>query len=456
MVSVRACALAALLVTGVASAAHAQLFLGSQPDTELTVGPLFVVGSVTPKLDTVTIEVLWTLNVPAARSAADFEQTIHLLWPGEIVPDPAAGKADPQVNKWVEDRGFTAIDDGRVTLLARSAYQLETDVAPEQLPAAPVVVFVRQGGALGMTTPASYIRIPWHPKMTNRAWLMTLRFVTRGFLKPKPATWVERTFWGNRYRFELGFNDVRSRALFPLYFEHRDRVLRLTEDPSQLMMQFAEADRLKLDEIAPPGAMRRRHESLERTEFVSRFLDTTAPIVPQSLTVQFGYYQGLQSWAPILIPVFFFVLGNVLRPLMAGPVSRVGRNLIARIQIGRGDTPPERESGVILSREQVARIVPGQTTREQVLEIAGGMPEEFEQLTSPDRRTLIFRGRRVIPRPGRRFGFGWVARVDAWDVEQHEVEVDLERDLVRDVQARVRRMHLTDPANGVGVSESTH
>ena len=84
-----------------------------------------------------------------------------------------------------------------------------------------------------------------------------------------------------------------------------------------------------------------------------------------------------------------------------------------------------------------------ETTRDQVLQIAGGAPEEFEQLTAPDRRTLIFRGRRVVPRRGRRFG--WVARVDAWDVEQHELEIELDHDVVRDVQARVRRTHLTDP-----------
>jgi len=236
---------------------------------------------------------------------------------------------------------------------------------------------------------------------------------------------------------------VRSRALFPLYFENRDRVLKLAEDPSQLVMQFAAAERLKVDEITPPGAMRRRHESLERTEVVSRFLDTTAGIVPQTLTVQFGYYAGLQSWAPILIPVFFFLLGNVVRPLIEGPVKRIGRSFFSRIHFGRGEATPERESGIILTREQLARIVPGTTTREQVLQIVPDVPEEFEQLLAPDRRTLIFRGRRVVPRQSRRFG--WVARVDAWEVEQHEVEIELEHDRVRDVQARVRRTHLTDP-----------
>ncbi len=443
MVVVRACALAALLLVGAAGAAHAQLFLGSRANPELSVGPLFVTATVTPKVDAVTIDVLWSLTVPPTRSAADLEQTIYLLWPGGITPDAEAGKADPSLNRYVEERGFTVVEDGRVWLLARSAYQLESDAPPERIPGgAAFVTFVRQGGALGLTTPATYIRVPWHPKMTNRAWLMNLRFPARGLLKPKPATWLESTFWGDRYRFELGFNDVRSRALFPIYFENRDRVLRLAEDPSQLVMLFSEADRVKVDEIAPASAMRRRHESLEQTEVVSRFLDTSEGVVPQTLTVQFGYFSGLQWWAPILIPIFFFALGNFVRPPIEGLVRRLGRTFFSRIHIGpkAGARP---ESGVVLSRETLARIVPGETTRDQVMEIARGAPEEFEQLNAPDRRTLIFRGRRVMPRRARRFG--WVATVGSWDVEQHEVEVELERDIVRDVQARVRRSHLTDP-----------
>ena len=442
VVRVSACALAAMLVVGVAGAAHAQIFLGSRANPELTVGPLFVTATLTPALDTVTIDVLWTLNVPADRSAADFEQTIHLLWPGEIAPDPAAGKPDPDVNGYVEARGFSVIEDGRVMLFSRSAYELETDAPSERIgDGAPFVSFVRLGGALGLTAPASYIRVTWHPRMTNRAWLMNLRFRGRGLIKSKPATWVETTFWGPRHRFELGFNDVRSRAVFPLYFENRDRVLRLAEDPSQLVVLFTEADRLKIDEMAPASAMRRRHESLERTEVISRFLDTSEGIVPQTLAVQFGYFSGLQSWAPILIPLLFFVLGNAARPLIEFLARRLGRMYLTRILIGA--PAPHRDTGVVLTREQLARIVPGQTTRDELLAIAGGAPEEFEQLTSPDRRTLIFRGQRVVPRRARRFG--WVTTVGAWDVEHHEVEVELERDVVRDVQAHVRRSQLADP-----------
>jgi hypothetical protein len=214
-------------------------------------------------------------------------------------------------------------------------------------------------------------------------------------------------------------------------------VLRLAEDPSQLVMLFTDADRLKIDEIAPASAMRRRHESLERTEVVSRFLDTSEGIVPQTLSVQFGYFSGLQSWAPILIPLLFFVLGNALRPLIEVVSRRLGRMYASRIRFWSARRPPQDDTGVVLSREQVARIVPGQTTRDQLLAIAGGAPEEFEQLTAPDRRTLIFRGQRAVPQRARRFG--WVTAVDAWVVEHHEVEVQLERDVVTDVQARVRR-----------------
>ena len=437
--------LTAAFVLAAAGAAHAQLFLGSRPNPELTVGPLFVRATASPQQpEIVTIDILWTLNAPPNRSASELEQTIFLLWPSEIVPNPQAGKADPLLNKYLEARGYSVIEDGRVELFAQSAYQLESDAPPERIETgASFATFVRQGGVLGMTSAASELRIPWHPKMTNRAWLMNVRFNARGLITRKPATWVESTFWGNRYRFELAFNDVRSRALFPIYFENRDRLLRLTDDPSQLIMLFPTADRLKLDEIAPASATRRRHESLENTEIVQRYLDSSEGLVPQTLTVQFGYFTELQSWAPVLIPVFFFILGNIVRPPLQAAATRLGKSFLARIRVGpAAEGPRERADGVLLSREQLARLVPGQTTRDQLIEIAGGYPEEVEQIHAPDRRTLIYRGRRVVPR--RSHHMPWVATVRGWDVELHEVEVELERDVVRDVRAHVRRSHMTD------------
>jgi len=112
-----------------------------------------------------------------------------------------------------------------------------------------------------------------------------------------------------------------------------------------------------------------------------------------------------------------------------------------RVQFGPASA--DRETGVVLSRETLARIVPGQTTYEQVLRTCGPDAEEHEQLTTPGRRTLIYRGRRVVPQGRRRLG--WLATVRRWSIEQHEVEITLERDVVTDVQARVRRSPLAQP-----------
>ena len=39
----------------------------------------------------------------------------------------------------------------------------------------------------------------------------------------------------------------------------------------------------------------------------------------------------------------------------------------------------------------------------------------------------------------------FLATVEHWDAEEHEVTIDLERDVVRDVQARVRRSRVSAP-----------
>ena len=63
--------------------------------------------------------------------------------------------------------------------------------------------------------------------------------------------------------------------------------------------------------------------------------------------------------------------------------------------------------------------------------------------TTPDHRTLVYRGRRIVPR--RRRALSWLATIEHWDAEDHEVDIELERDVVRDVQARVRRSRLSAP-----------
>ena len=144
-----------------------------------------------------------------------------------------------------------------------------------------------------------------------------------------------------------------------------------------------------------------------------------------------------------MIPLLFFVLGRVAGPLLEGLVRRVAVRIHFGRQAGQGRGT---EQGVILSRETLGRIVPGRTTAEEVLQLCGrDVPEEREHLAAPDRRTLVYRGRRTAPRGQR--SFAWFATVSHWEVEDHEVEIALEEGLVRDVQVRVRRTRPTRAAD---------
>jgi hypothetical protein len=288
------------------------------------------------------------------------------------------------------------------------------------------------------------IRIPWTPRLANPLWLLDLRMRVKGLIRDKPGTWVEHTFWGPRHRFTLSFNEVRQRGLFPMYFQHRDRVIHLADEPAQIIAEFADADHLKIDELYPQSAKRQLSESRAGTEVVSLYMDRSEGLTPQTLTVQFGYFRGLQSWAPVLIPALFFLLGNLAGPLLGNAARRLATRLAARVHVGpRAGDATVRDRGVVVSRETLARIVPGRTTYEEVVALCGPNFEQHEQLTAPNRRTLVYRGRRVIPERRRRLG--WLATVAHWSVEHHEVEIEIEDDRVRDVQARVRRSRLASP-----------
>lgn len=274
---------------------------------------------------------------------------------------------------------------------------------------------MRQGGALGLTTPVSFVKIPWTPRLANPVWMMSLKMRARSLIKDKPGTWVEHTFWGVRHRLSLSFHEVRSRALFPMYFQ---------DEPAQLLVDFADSDHLKIDELSPPSSKRQLSETRDKTETVSLYLERSPSLTPQTLTVQFGYFRGMQSWAPILIPALFFLLGNLAAPILREVGRRLARTVTARIHVGRrGDTPP-RERGVILARDTLASIMPGQTTHAELIRLCGPNFEQHEQLAAPSRRTLVYRD---------------------WAVEHHEVEIDLEGDHVSNVRARVRRARMDSP-----------
>jgi hypothetical protein len=431
-------ALVLLAVATVPGAAVAQVFLASTPQPRFSVGPVFVRAAVDRGLGPVAIDVHWSLVWPPG--AAPDGQDLYLLWPGAVTGETSLGKPEPALARFVEARGLGVTDEGRLPLAAERVQS--TGGQPQREPlagGAPFVTFVRPGGPFGLSAPATYVRIPWTPRLTNREWLMTLRLTASDLLRPKKASWVENVVQGRRHLLSLSFNDVRSEAIFPIYFDLRDRLVRLADEPSQLLVNFTGADRLKIDEVSPPASSRRLSESLENTEVVSHFLDPSEGITPQVLTIQFAYFSGLQSWAPVLIPTLFFVLGNLAAVIVRALAGRVGRQLAGRLQFGRPG-PGGRQTGVILSRDTLARIAPGITTHDEAIRLGGADVEVLEKLGSPGARTLVYRGRRVVPQ--RRRSFGWLTAVSRWDVEHHEVQIDVEGDLVTDVRAQVRRSRL--------------
>jgi hypothetical protein len=435
--------LAVLLCLASALPAAAQIFLASRPHPAFRIGPLFIRASVTPELGPVPVDVQWSIEVPPDRSALGLEQDLFLLWPGAVRAHRPGGPPDPSLGPYLRQRGFSVLSEGRLPLRALSLYRVGNDLATRPVEAgAPFATFVQAGGAFGLSAPATYIRIPWTIHMANRAWIMNLELIAEGLIKPRQSTWIENVFRGPRFLFTLTYNDVRPRAVFPVYFEHRDRVVRLADAPTELVVSFAHADQLQVDEVYPQSSTRRLSESLDSTEVVSSFLEKSEGITPQQLTVQFGYFSGVRALGPVLIPALFFVLGNVAAVAVRHLAGRLGETLVAHVRLGRR---PEagRQVGVILSAETLARITPDATTYDEVLRLCGPDAEQQEQRSVPGRQALVYRGRRVVPR-GRRV-FSWFSTVSHWVLEDHTVQIDFDRSVVKDVQTNVRRSRISTP-----------
>jgi hypothetical protein len=434
-----------LLVLAGACPASAQVFIATHPKPDFAIGPLTVRARVTPAEGPLEVTVLFSLVVPPTARRGAVEQDLYLLWPGEVDGELVPGEPDPEPRRTVEGRGFQVTREGRLPLSARAIYSGPQRPRPEALRGgAPFVTYTREPGPLGPGTPGSWIKIPWTPRLVDGAWLIDLRLRLNGLRRPKQATWLENMLWGERHVLTLSFNDVRTRATFPMYLAHRDRVIQLADDPSQLVVTFADSDHLKIHEVYPGSSQRRASETRRGTESVSTYLDPSEGIRPQVLSVQFGYFTGWKAWAPVLFAAVFFVLGNVAGPLITMLAKSLGARLQGRIHFGpRRGEPPSRDTGTIVPREALSRISPGETTYDDILKICGPDPEERERLNTPGRRTLVYRGRRAVPR--RRPRFGWLATVDRWDVEHHEVEIELDGDRVSDVQAQVHKTHLAQP-----------
>jgi hypothetical protein len=303
------------------------------------------------------------------------------------------------------------------------------------------VTYVQSGGALGLSPPAAWIKIPSHPRLSDPQWLVELTIRSESLVKAKPGTWIEHWVFGERHLFGISFNEARGRPLFRMYLNHRDRVVRLGDAFAEMSVNFPEANRLKVDLVHPTNANRALSEQLERTEVVSLFLDTGDGAAAQRLTVQYGYFSRTQSTALVLLPLLLLGLGYAIGPLVGRLsmvlIHRAGRHL----HLSRWDGGPrERQTGVLLSRETIARIRPGKTTYDEVLRLCGPDGEVVERFPVSGRRTLVYRGQHVRPQTRRLIGL--LSKVEHREVEQHEVTIEFDGDVVSDVHADVRRSRL--------------
>ena len=152
-------------------------------------------------------------------------------------------------------------------------------------------------------------------------------------------SWLEEAFWGRRNIITLSFGDVGYSSLYPLYYGNRDRVIPLAADFSRLMINFAESNHLKIDEVIPSTALRRLSETRENTDTFSIPLIAADGIVPQVLKVQFVYFQGRLPWRPILLSALLLGLGNLTGPIVGNLLRKLVRTLRDRVHVGRGEAP---------------------------------------------------------------------------------------------------------------------
>jgi hypothetical protein len=415
--------------------AGAQIFLAASPSPRFEVGPLFVSASAPAGVEPVNVSVTW--NLVPLRGDRLPSQTLALLWPAEIASATAVGAPDPALVNYVESRGFSTVGSGRLALRTRSQSQLGLPTPADELPVtASYVSFVRRD-APPQAGIGSLVWIPPTPQLGDPRWVLNMTIPVRGMITPKPATWLEDVFWGRRNVLTLGWGDVGSIAFYPLYHEHRDRIVHLAREYSRLLVSFPDGDHLRIEAIEPPGATRRSSRLRAGVETVSLPLNTVDP-APQVLKVQYAYYRGLFAWRPVLISIGLLILGNITGlMIVSGQLSQVLR---ARLRLGRAAGDGEETP---LAPERLAEIRPGESTYDDVLRVCGVPDEHHRRVAAGDRRTLVYRA--VRRRPERGLTVGWFATVRHWDIERYEVEIELDGDRVHDVVIHVRRARANSP-----------
>jgi hypothetical protein len=406
-------ALAAVVCAAVAAPApgHAQVFLASRPHPDFTIGPLFVVASVSPGVAHVTVNLSWSLTTGPVTSK-DIGQDLYLLWPAEVLESTAPGPAEPQLVREVERRGLSVVSSGRLLLRTRDRMQLGTAALGEPLSVSPSYVnFTRPGTQAGVVT---YIKIPWTPALADQLSIVTLVLPLRGLVVPKAGTWLEDLFWGGRQVVTTGFGDLGPPVLglFALYYERRDHIVHLARDYSLVIANFGDSDHLKIEEISPPTAVRRQSRVRAGGEVVALTLLPSQDVATQSLRVQYHYFGGRINWRPIVISALILLVTNFAGVLMFSLEinRRVRRRRRARRRFVAAATSAD---GGVPSRESLINLIPAGTRYDEVVARFGRPDEEHERVTPPGRRTIIYRA--------------------ANGSEQNEVAIELQDDRVREV-----------------------
>jgi hypothetical protein len=432
----------ALFLAAAPTPGRAQVFLASQPHPEFAIGPLFVVAQVRPELTPISVTLSWSLAAPAGQRAADIKEDLYLLWPTDVVEATMPGSADPALARELSDRGFAVTGGGRLALGTRDRLQMGIGAPATPLPTyASFATFTRSAGPAVSLGSGTFIKIPWTPSLGDPLAVTVLTMAVRGLVTPKPATWFEEAFWGRRWVLTTGFGDIGSPAspIFPLYFEHRDRLVRLGREFAVVVANFSDADHLRIEEIGPIGATRRPSRLRTGAEVVTLALGPTEGVTPQLLKVQFSYFTGMIAWRPIVVSLVLLALGNVAGFIL---LSRdVSQFLRTRLHVRRRHEPDfTRAAGGPLPRALADLIEPGRTTEAEVIDLCG-RPDEEQHRRGPDaRRTFVYRGVRRLA--SARLALGRLSTVRHWDDEHHELEVELEGDRVSAVQSRVRRQRV--------------
>jgi hypothetical protein len=407
-------AIAAFLCAAVATPApgHGQVFLASQPHPDFTIGPLFVVASVSPGQPNVTVNLSWSLTTGPITSKADMAQDLYLLWPAEIAEATAPGTAESQLVREVERRGLQVVSSGRLVLRSRDRLQLGTAALGEPVSVTPSFVnFTRPATQAGVVT---YIKIPWTPRLADPLSIVTLVVPVRGLLAQKAGTWLEDLFWGPRQVLTAGFGDLGPPVLglFALYYERRDRIVHLAKDYSLIIANFGDSDHLKIEEISPPSAVRRQSRVRAGGEVVALSLLPSQDVATQSLRVQYHYFTGRINWRPIVISAVILLATNL------GGVFMLSTDLSRRIRRRRRARRRfEAAAATVIegvpSRESLVTLIPVGTRYDEVVARFGRPDEEHERVTHPGRRTLLYRS--------------------ANGTEHHEVAIEIDDDRVREV-----------------------